>query len=217
MAGVFAVVTAALSLTALPPLPKQGLALDTKAGVQLQTLAGRAVAMLPGLDLAVDQLTAHTLVLRNGRGRLFALDPAQRRLRERKLRRGCRVTDVALTVCPRTIRLGTRVVAREPPGIGHWVWAERSPSGDAILAQWSAECEAPIAYRIRNGVLTAYGSSESVALGWLPNGAALIHFPNGPCAGDSSALRGIYVVPRTGRRRLLLRTSRFAQYAMWGG
>lgn len=64
------------------------------------------------------------------------------------------------------------------------VWAERSPFGDAILAQWSAECEMPIAYRIRNGVLTAYGSPESVALcpDSLPEWAVRRRFAS--CARD---------------------------------
>jgi hypothetical protein len=95
------------------------------------------------------------------------------------------------------------------------VWAERSPSGDAVLAQWSAECEVPVAYLIAVGRMRAY-APDSVALGWLPNGEAVIHFPNGPCGG-STHVRGIYAVPRAGPPRLLLRTARFASYAMWGG
>jgi len=84
------------------------------------------------------------------------------------------------------------------------------------LAQWLAECETPVAYRIANGRMQAYGR-ESVALGFMPGGAALIHFPNGPCAGDSRGVRGIYSVPLYANARLVLRTPRFAQYAMWGG
>jgi hypothetical protein len=190
MSAALGLIAAAL---ALAPLPARGLALETKGGVELQTLSGRPLATLAQLDLAPDQAVAHKLVLRDPRGRLFVVD-----------RRGCRATDVRLVVCA-------------PRGIGHWVWAERSPSGDAILAQWSAECEVPVAYRIRNGVLTAYGSPESAALGWLPNGEALIHYPNGLCAGDPHRGRGVYAVARTGKPRLVLRTPRFAQYLMWGG
>ncbi len=57
---------------------------------------------------------------------------------------------------------------------------------------------------------------SSVALGWLPNGKAVIHFTNGACGG-SFRLPGIYAVPRAGKAQLLLRTSRFASYWMWGG
>jgi hypothetical protein len=212
MTAALRVIAAALALT---PLPARGLALETKGGVELQTLSGRPITTLAQLDLAPDQAVAHKLVLRGPRGRLFVVD--RRGLRATTARRGCRATDARLVVCARTIRSGARIVAHAPRGIGHWVWAERSPSGDAILAQWSAECEVPVAYRIRNGMLTAYGSPESVALGWLPSGDALIHYPNGPCAGDSQRGRGIYAVARTGKPRLVLRTPRFAQYLMWGG
>ncbi|MFL5968888.1 MAG: hypothetical protein ACJ74L_04775 [Gaiellaceae bacterium] len=215
MTGTLALLTAAAALTTLPPLPERGLALETEAGVQLQSLSGRRLATLPALDLAPDQVTAHTLVLRARRGALFALDPAARRLRPRALHRGCRTTDVQVVVCAGVIKVAGRIVARKPRGIGHWVWAVRSPDRDALLAQWSAECEVPVAYLVADGKLHAYGA-ESAALGWLPGGAALIHFPNGPCGGGTPA-RGIYAVPRTGKPRLVLGTRRFAQYLMWGG
>jgi hypothetical protein len=215
MTGAFALFAAALALSPLPPLPERGLALETRTGVDLQTITGRRLATLRGLDLATDQATAHTLVLRDRTGRLFALDRSARRLRTRIAQRGCRRTDVELVVCARTITGATGVLARAPGGVGHWVWAERAPAGDALLAQWSAECEVPVAYRVAHGTLRAYGL-ESVALGWLPNGDALIHFPNGSCGG-SIHVRGIYAVSSTGKLRLILRTRRFAQYAMWGG
>jgi hypothetical protein len=214
MTGVVALLSAALSLTAVPPLPQQGLAVETKAGVQLQTLRGRSLATLRGLDLAPDQATAHKLVLRDSRGSLFAFDG--RTLKRQRLGSGCRRTDVELLVCARTIRGASGVLARAPGKVGHWVWAERAPAANAILAQWSAECESPVAYLLVHGKLRAFGR-ESVALGWLPTGEAVIHFPNGPCAGDSRPARGIYAAVSAVKMRLLLRTSRFAQYAMWGG
>jgi len=110
----------------------------------------------------------------------------------------------------------TRVLARAPDKVGHWVWAERAPFGPAILAQWSGECEVPVAYLASQGRLHPFGG-ESVALGWLPTGEAVIHFPNGPCAFGWSPVRGIYAALGTTKLRLLLRTKRFAQYLMWGG
>ena len=89
-----------------------------------------------------------------------------------------------------------------------------SPSGDAILAQWSAECEVPVAYLVANGKLRKYGD-ETVALGWLPSGHAVVHFRPLGCVGSGRS--GIYAMPRSGKPRLMLRTARFAQYAMWGG
>jgi len=211
MTLALAVITAAL---AVGPLPERGFALETKAGVQLESLGGRPLTTLRGLDLAPDQAVARKAVLRDRHGRVFVL--TARRLRQTRPRRGCRVTDVHLTVCPRTITGATRVLARAPDKVGHWVWAERAPFGPAILAQWSGECEVPVAYLASQGRLQPFGG-ESVALGWLPTGEAVIHFPNGPCAFGWSAVRGIYAAVSPTKLRLLLRTKRFAQYLMWGG
>jgi hypothetical protein len=241
MTGVLGVFAAAAALAAppqlnpahLPRLPARGLVRETGAGVELQTLRGRSLGTLAGLNLAQDKTVSHSAVLRRGR-ELLTLD-----VRERRIRRfyetastvpTCRLTDARihreLFVCGSAVRTVTygpagtrpslRVVARAPGKVGHWVWAEFAPRGGGFLAQWSAECEVPVAYLVLNGTLRQYGE-ESAALGWLPSGAALIHFPNGPCAGDSKGERGIYAVPRTGKPRLVLRTARFAQYAMWGG
>jgi hypothetical protein len=222
MLAAFVLVAASLSSTVLPPLPERGLALETARGVQLQTLHGRPIVTVPGLDLALDRKSGSYLVMRDGRGHLFTLD-----FRARVVRRfypypqqpaGCRPTGGQLFVCGRTIRDGSRVAAPAPRGspLGHWVWAERAPHESALLAQWSAECEVPVAYRVENGKLRRYGR-ESSALGFMPDGSALIHFPNGPCAGDSHPVRGIYAVPPHAKARLVLRTPRFAQYGMWGG
>jgi hypothetical protein len=73
-----------------------------------------------------------------------------------------------------------------------------------------------VAYLVTNGKLQAFGR-ESVALGWLPTGEAVVHFPNGPCAGDPRTVRGIYAAVGTRKMRRLVRTPRFAQYLMWGG
>jgi hypothetical protein len=219
MSIALAVLAAAAALGGLPQLPERGLALETKAGVQLQSLGGRAVVTLPGLDLAPDWKTARVVTMRDRAGNIYVLDPARRGLRnvgKRHSRPACRRTDVGLAVCKRTIKSGSRIVARAPKGIGHWVWAERQPKGDTILAQWSAECESPVAYLVTNGKLHAFGG-ESVALGWLRTGEAVVQFPNGPCAGGWSAAPGIYAAQTTSKLRSLVRTKRFAQYLMWGG
>jgi hypothetical protein len=240
MIGVLGVLAAAAALAGppldparLPSLPWRGLARETDAGVELQTLAGRPLGTLAGIDLAPDKAVSHSLVLRSGR-KLLTLD-----IEERRVRRfyeapstvpTCRLTDARihheLFVCGAAVRTVTygppgsrpalRVVARAPGKIGHWVWAEFAPRGGGFLAQWSAECEVPVAYLFADGKRRAYGQ-ESAALGWLPSGEALINFPNGPCAGESKSVRGIYAGPRAGKPRLILRTARFAQYAMWGG
>jgi hypothetical protein len=219
MSIALAVLSAAATLGGLPQLPERGLALETKAGVQLQSLSGRPLASLPGLNLAQDWKTAGAVTIRDSGGTIYVLDVRRRRLRNygRPLSHpACRYTDTGLSVCKRVIKSGTRVVARAPGQVGHWVWASRAPRGDAILAQWSAECEVPVAYLVKDGKLRAFGG-ESVALGWLPGGEAVIQFPNGPCGAGWSAAPGIYAVTGTRKLRLVVRTKRFAGYAMWGG
>lgn len=230
MSVALAVISAAAALSGLPQLPERGLALETRAGVQLQTMSGRPLATLFGLDLATDKASSHGLIMRDRRGRLFLLDWAARRVRRVYERAtpfpGCRLTDVRrlaeLLACRRTIKLlgddgELRVVARAPTRLpaGHWERAIFAPRGKALLAQWIAECEVPVAYLVVDGRLEKY-DGESVALGWLPSGVPVIHFPNGPCAASGHA-RGIYAVPRGGKPRLIFRTPRFAQYAMWSG
>lgn len=218
--GMLALFSATLSFAALPPLPDRGLALDTDRGVQLQTLTGRTLVTIPRLDLAVDRKVGRQLMMRDRRGRLFTLDPVGRRVRrahEYPARmRGCRLGDAMLYVCRHTIVRGARVVAGKPRGIGHWLWAALAPRGDALLAQWSAECEVPVAYLIVRGVLHSYGSG-TVALGWLAKDTALVHFPRGGGCGPNARVPGIYAVTFSRKRRLLLRTRQGAGYAMWGG
>jgi hypothetical protein len=241
MMGLLGVFAAAAALAAppqldpshLPNLPPRGLARETVAGVELQTLRGRSLGTLAGLNLASDKTVSHSVVLRRGR-ELLTLDVHERRIRRfyetASTVPTCRLTDALihreLFVCGSAVRKVTygragtrpslRVVARAPGKVGRWVWAEFAPRGGGFLAQWAAECEVPLAYLVAGGAIRPYGR-ESAALGWLPSGEALIHFPNGPCAGDSKTVRGIYAVPRTGKPRLILRAARSAQYAMWGG
>lgn len=220
MTGIVSLIVAAAAMGAggLPHLPERGLALETGAGIQLRTLSGRRLVTVRGLDIAFDKTTAHSLLMRDSQGRLFTLDLVARRIRrvyERpRAKAGCRRTDTQLFVCGRSIRSASGLVARAPGKVGHWVWAERSPGGDAVLAQWSGECEIPAAWLIARGRMASYGA-ETVALGWLPSGEALIHFRTVGCAAAGRS--GIYAVSRRGTARLVLHTKRFSQYAMWGG
>jgi hypothetical protein len=182
MPGVLTLVLAATVAT-LQPLPQRGLALETPAGVQLQSMAGRPLGTLPGVDLARDQAAAHVVMLRAPRGGLYSFDG--RALERRAARR-----------------------------VGHWIWKERSPDGETTLAQWTGECEIPVAYLIREGTRHKV-ADETVALGWLPGGEALVHFR--PVGCTTGGRNGIYALPVGGNPRLVLRTPRFAQYGMWGG
>jgi hypothetical protein len=50
MSVALGVLAAAAALAPLPPLPPQGLALETRAGVELETLAGRRITVVPRLN-----------------------------------------------------------------------------------------------------------------------------------------------------------------------
>jgi hypothetical protein len=75
---------------------------------------------------------------------------------------GCRqpyaVGEVVAVLCgplgdEREIRLRQgdgeyRMLIGPPQDLGHWRWAVPSASGNWVTAQWSGECEVPVAYRI---------------------------------------------------------------------
>lgn len=116
-----------------------------------------------------------------------------------------------------------------PPGArvngliaGHWRFAFEAPDGGALLAQWSGECEVPIAYyvypgappRIVTGELGIRGAQESFALGWV-GGLAAVQLPRPGCAGSGGA-PGIYLFSSPGAGELLYRTKGYASAEMWG-
>lgn len=87
-----------------------------------------------------------------------------------------------------------------PTRVGHWAWAKISPDGKTILAQWSAECEVPIAYLVSAAggrpreAVPAYSSR---ALGWTNDGRAIIDVLESSC-GPASPKPGIYLVDPDG-------------------
>jgi hypothetical protein len=116
-----------------------------------------------------------------------------------------------------------RVLPVQPPGptptaaaagrAGHWAWAALSPDGDTILAQWTAECEVPIAFfvDVAGGAPTPVTgeddwatSPESVALGWTKDGRAIVFLPKGPACGAGLAEAGIHLYSAVGSGELLI-------------
>lgn len=81
--------------------------------------------------------------------------------------------------------------------VGHWRYAIASPDGAWVLAQWSAECELPVAYLVdaRTGERSAVVSetAHSTALGWAPDGRAVVSTAGGAC-GDTAWEAGTYLV-----------------------
>ena len=96
-----------------------------------------------------------------------------------------------------------------PPGtvhdgvpIGHWAAAWLSPDGKTLLAQWSAECEIPIAFFVdaQTGAMRPVTGErkwteapESIALGWAPDGRARVRLTKGYCGGAKHP-PGVYLV-----------------------
>jgi hypothetical protein len=112
------------------------------------------------------------------------------------------VTRVAAAVLPMQRPAGAKV--------GHWAHAYPSLDGKVLLAQWSAECEVPIAFfvRGREGAPTpVLGKSlreapVSVADGWTQDGRAIVEFPAAAC-GSGIHRPGIYFVSLDGSKTLV--------------
>jgi hypothetical protein len=99
----------------------------------------------------------------------------------------------------------SRLISGAVDPSGHWRYALPSPDGRWILAQWSGECEVPVAYLFpatgSPGRPVAGAERETVAIGWAPDGKAIVGFWAGAC-GDGDDQPGTYLVdPATGRRR----------------
>lgn len=106
------------------------------------------------------------------------------------------------------------VLSQEPPDSGsggHWRWAVPSPDGKWVLAQWSGECEVPVAYliptsggapRAASVTNTVEGPVESIAVGWTADGRAIVTFPD-PACGSGLDEPGTYLLdPDTGNTSL---------------
>ena len=69
-AALVAPATPTLEPQHLPTLPAQGLTLQLRTGVQLETMQGRPIGVPRGLFPAPDKATGTGVVMRDGRGRL---------------------------------------------------------------------------------------------------------------------------------------------------
>jgi hypothetical protein len=113
----------------------------------------------------------------------------------------------------RFVRNGKPLPVDDPPGakIGHWAKAFLSPDGKTFLAQWSAECEIPIAFFVpANGGLpqavTGAGdwtqAPASIPDGWTSDGRAVVELLEGDC-GAAAKRPGVYIIHVDGRRKLV--------------
>jgi hypothetical protein len=103
------------------------------------------------------------------------------------------------------------------PSSGYYRTVAISPDGKHLLAQWSGDCERPIAMLVDTDgkhARPAASQGPSEALGFLPGGAALVAFPSQACAGTGPP-PGIYRVDGTKRRLLFPLTRRVSAVAFW--
>ena len=109
-----------------------------------------------------------------------------------------------------------RLAVRRPmwPGthdhlMGSWQWAAASPDGRTILAQWSAECEIPMAFLVaiaegRPASVTGKYTRDdpppsSTALGWSDDGRAIVFLPGeAGCGGTNEA--GVFLIDLAGNK-----------------
>ncbi|MEA3077270.1 MAG: hypothetical protein QOF60_2178 [Actinomycetota bacterium] len=114
---------------------------------------------------------------------------------------------------------GTHLLIAAPPVaagrdvVGHWAAALPSPDGKWVLAQWSGECEVPVAFFVEPATgapRTVTGeqgvnwtkASNSLAAGWTPEGKAVVALPNKPACGSGTGA-GVYLVkPPTTKQRV---------------
>jgi hypothetical protein len=88
----------------------------------------------------------------------------------------------------------------QPTRVGRWAWAKVSPDGKTILAQWSAECEVPVAYLVPAAggePREAIRSYASRALGWTKDGLAIVKVLESAC-GPNAPRPGFYLVDPDG-------------------
>ena len=204
----------------LPWLPPQGVVVQRNGGVAFVALDGRVIAKLHGLEIA-NPTEAPGPVLFRDDSAWYVLDPEQPELE----RIGRQRADALRTLDDPAIDLPT------PPGMtaggrpaGHWRFALLSTDGNRILAQWSGECEVPIAYlsTLQGGAPSPITGGaapedipESFALGWTRGGLAVAVLPYGACASGAD-LPGVYGFDSAGSATLITTVAFPGLARMWG-
>jgi hypothetical protein len=201
----------------LTPLPASGIGLVDGDQILLLNQRGEQLAWGPiGDARLVSPEDVAVASVRDGKV-VLAADPTERSGRGDCLP-GHAVGDRTVARCgspsyspPRidvTDRGGSRTLIRTPPllpgvdqVIGGWRSAKLSPDGITVLAQWSGECEVPIAYVIPSGgkPTRAIPAVESLALGWSRDGRAVVLLEEGACA-EGDPRPGVYLITDDGQR-----------------
>jgi PASTA domain len=179
-------------------LPRAGVAVSSDGLVELVDLEGRVVAELPGFAI-IGNLGAPGVWLERD-GTYYVLSDVLDEL--------VPVTEEEAN--DRAYDEGAEPSLPPPPEepAGRWRYAiETVPA--AVLAQWSGECEVPVAYWIEGGdteIVTGgvdpSTAPSSVALGWSQDGEAIVQVSQGACGGTTDE-PGIYRFSAPGGGRLV--------------
>jgi hypothetical protein len=186
----------------LEGLPRAGVAVSSEGTVELVDLEGRVVMELPGFTVVGNPGAPGVWLERDGS--FYVLSDVLDRL----------VPVTEEEASDRAYDEGPAPTLPPPPGEpdGHWRYTiETVPA--AVLAQWSGECEVPVAYWIEGGDTRIVTGGEdtstapsSLALGWSPDGEAIVHVSQGACGGTTDD-PGVYGFSAPGDGRLLFPTS----------
>jgi hypothetical protein len=199
-------------IVSVGPLPQTGIVVSTPDGSTLLDTDGNVLATLPRFHLAGNP-GAPGVWFESGL-QYYALDPAAGRLDEVS----------RSTARSHMYDEGSEPDLAPPRGttVGHWRYQLFPSVGTASLAQWSGECETPTAYwidadgseHIVTGERDLSAAPESVAIGWTPDGQALVFLPHGACGGSASQ-PGVYRYPAPGVGELVYPTGNDADAEMW--
>jgi hypothetical protein len=211
----------------LPPLPPQGFAMephhaDGRSGnrVVLVNLRGVVVARLPGFS--IDRVSDRPgVVLLRRQHQDYLLDADQSSLRPISRHR----IDTITTSEDLKVPLGLPTnVGPHRVATGHWRWMDLAPNGNAALAQWSGECEFPVAFVVPvqdghpvpvTGASTLGRAPASEGLGWTRRGWMAVILPEGGC-GAGTKRPGVYRFVSAGHGSFIFSIARTTVVRMWG-
>ena len=207
--------------TSLPELPKQGVAVERRSGVDLVDFSGRVLAHLDGFSIFYSTARPGPLVLQRGNA-YFALSVRQHSLRQVDSRKDARGT---IPSDPTEVALPSPWIGPDVDYLlGRWRYAMRAPDSATVLAQWSGECEVPIAFFYTpswDGPIAVTGerrledAPESFALGWTADSRAVVLLPTAAC-GSAFERPGVYLFTGPGKGTYLVPVHRFRGARMWG-
>lgn len=213
-------------LIQLERLPAQGFVLGKPHGVEFVGLGGRVLDRLGGYRLYYDWTVPGPVILRKRRA-FYVLNVTHSRLERLPSR------EAAFDLAPQ-FQEGVDLIAERyldierpidaPVDTGFWAFALTSPTGSAVLAQWSGECESLTAFFIegdgleprpvtgQRGLTRAPSSS---VLGWASDGDAYVFLGQGGC-GSGSPSTGVYRYRGVGDGELAIPVPDPRGVRMWG-